>query len=465
MDKQLTAISIELLHGHKDNPRKDIGDVTELVESIKANGILQNLTVVPDGDGKYTVIIGHRRLAASKKAGLTELPCAIVEMSEEEQLSTMLTENMQRADLTIYEQAQTFQQLQFDFGLSEAEIAKRSGFSQTTVRNRIKLTKLDKDGFKKAVKRGASISDFEEIFKLKREDARQRLLECVGTVNFKNRLKIELEEEKLKDWIEETRAKLQAFATEIEKAGEVNGKVVPMSYIGSIGKDFGIKELLTPPTDGSIIYYNFGYRSFSIYKKHEKTTEEIEKEQTEKILWAKDGELEEKIEAAKKRHFELRKDFILSYKQKSDKEGTLIMQFIAECVIASLVDYANFLDTSFLHSMSDTVEGLGLGGSNKASLEKVFDWIESDKSSALKIAFWFNEMHHGKDRGFCGYTWENGMRLYSRKNDEVLKREYALIEKLGYEISDEERGFIDGTHDIFVRMDEINQKKKEIKKV
>ena len=107
---EIKYIPVSKLWRHPDNPRKDLGDVTELAESIKVNGVLQNLTVVPligeitkkwDGES-YRVIIGHRRLAAAKIAGLTELPCIVAEMTEKEQLSTMLVENMQRSDLTFY---------------------------------------------------------------------------------------------------------------------------------------------------------------------------------------------------------------------------------------------------------------------------------------------------------------------------------------------------------------------------
>ncbi|MEG2624333.1 MAG: ParB N-terminal domain-containing protein, partial [Clostridia bacterium] len=82
-------ISIENLYPHPQNPRKDLGDLTELAQSIKAQGVLQNLTVVPwnfveqdkgkwdDDYYRFFVLIGHRRLAASKLAGLTDLPCAV----------------------------------------------------------------------------------------------------------------------------------------------------------------------------------------------------------------------------------------------------------------------------------------------------------------------------------------------------------------------------------------------------
>lgn len=141
---EIKYIPVSKLWRHPDNPRKDLGDVTELAESIKVNGVLQNLTVVPligeitkkwDGES-YRVIIGHRRLAAAKLAGLEELPCVVVEMSDREQLSTMLTENMQRSDLTVYEQAQGFQMM-LDMGDTVEDIAEKSGFSATTVRRRV----------------------------------------------------------------------------------------------------------------------------------------------------------------------------------------------------------------------------------------------------------------------------------------------------------------------------------------
>ena len=63
MREELTLIQLDHIHPHPDNPRKDLGDLTELADSIKKNGLLQNLTVVPiDGEpDEYTAIIGHRR--------------------------------------------------------------------------------------------------------------------------------------------------------------------------------------------------------------------------------------------------------------------------------------------------------------------------------------------------------------------------------------------------------------------
>ena len=76
----LVMLPVDVLYPHPDNPRKKLGDLSELAASIKAKGVMQNLTVVPkEGTAfEYTIIIGHRRHAAAKKAGLREVPCVIV---------------------------------------------------------------------------------------------------------------------------------------------------------------------------------------------------------------------------------------------------------------------------------------------------------------------------------------------------------------------------------------------------
>jgi ParB family chromosome partitioning protein len=107
MNKEIVMIERERLLPHPKNPRRDLGDLTELAESLKSQGVLQNLTLVPcpeDAD-KYYVLIGNRRRAAGEIAGLKEFPCRIEEnMSEADQIAVMMSENMQRSDLTIADQ-------------------------------------------------------------------------------------------------------------------------------------------------------------------------------------------------------------------------------------------------------------------------------------------------------------------------------------------------------------------------
>ena len=223
----ITYIPIRQLYPHPDNPRKELGDLSELAASIKENGVYQNLTVIPGhylnsreyiakcvdegGDAAaaaaawtpkaawssedYTIIIGHRRAAAAQQAGLYELPCAIVEMDEREQMQTMMIENMQRSDLTVYEQAQGFQMM-MDFGQTVEQISDKSGFSQSTIRRRIKLLELNRDSFKKAEKRGATLSDFAQLDKIEDLEARNRVLETLGTQNFNRAMQDALEQQK-----------------------------------------------------------------------------------------------------------------------------------------------------------------------------------------------------------------------------------------------------------------------------
>ena len=183
---ELIYISIEKLHPHPDNPRKDLGDLTELCESIKVNGIFQNLTVVPCTGyhyGDYTVVIGHRRMAAAKLAGLSELPCVIAEMSEREQLAAMLLENMQRSALTEYEEA-CGMQMMLDLGDTIETIAESTGISETTVRRRLKLKSLDEEKLRGAIARGGTVMDYEKVYSIKDRELQNKVLDAVGTNNF-----------------------------------------------------------------------------------------------------------------------------------------------------------------------------------------------------------------------------------------------------------------------------------------
>lgn len=184
----ITNINAKLIHQHPDNPRKDLGDLTELSESIKKKGIMQNLTVVPghwDEDKThheegYTLIIGHRRFAAGKMAGVTMYPCRIVQdMSYKDQVGTMLEENMQRIDLTPLEQAEGFQMM-LDLGDTEEQIAEKTGFSRTTVRRRLEIAKLDPDLVKeKTDENGAyqlTLKDLAELSRIEDIETRNRIL-------------------------------------------------------------------------------------------------------------------------------------------------------------------------------------------------------------------------------------------------------------------------------------------------
>jgi len=430
---KLQMIAVDKLHPHPQNPRKIIGDVTELAESIKANGILQNLTVVPNNDNwdDFTVIIGHRRLAAAKQAGLTELPCAVVEMSEKEQLSTMLTENMQRSDLTVYEEAKGCQLL-LDLGDTVAEIAEKTGFSESKIRRRVKLCELDEEAFKESQIRQPTLADYDRLNQIKDIETRNKLLESIGTNNFDNLLysavkKQETDEEKEK--IE--KLCLEHGMTKVQKYDEIPSNY---EYMGA----FALKDLIGKEfADGRKRYFYFAYRSdIYIYAEaltKQKKNDAEEKRELEKQRWDK---LVEQAEEIDERCEALRRGFMLETNFNDSNKKQELVKFIVAQVAA--------------------------GFGNKRYYFK--EIIEHDFEDDENIDSYINE--HWNDSGrllmatayaLCQRTYEKLSFIYvgyssktiSRKNSPDLNKFYALLCKLGYVMSDEEIQLRDGTHPIF----------------
>ena len=190
--KELTMIKLSQLHSHPKNPRKNIGDITELAESIKKNGLMQNLTVIPghwDEEGNfdkkgYTVVIGHRRLAAATEAGLKQVPChVVVDMDEGQQVATMLEENMQREDLTYWEEGQGFQML-LDLGQTKEDIKEKTGFSESTIYHRLNIAKLDPEIIQEKEADDCfqlTLKDLYELEKIKDVDIRNEILKEAKT--------------------------------------------------------------------------------------------------------------------------------------------------------------------------------------------------------------------------------------------------------------------------------------------
>lgn len=198
----MIEIEIKRISPHPKNPRKDLGDLTELTDSIRTFGILQNLTVVPDEAEGYTVICGHRRLAAAEAAGLETVPCIIAKgMDEKTQVSIMLLENMQRSDLTVQEEAQGLQMM-LDLGSSIAEIVEETGLSETKVRHRVKMNELDQDLLADKLAGQVNINDLIKLEQIRDIDKRNELLEMVGTNNFDWRYRTAIEDQKKEDTID-----------------------------------------------------------------------------------------------------------------------------------------------------------------------------------------------------------------------------------------------------------------------
>lgn len=430
---KLQMIAVDKLHPHPQNPRKVIGDVTELAESIKANGILQNLTVVPINDDwtEFTVIIGHRRLAAAKQAGLTELPCAVVEMSEKEQLSTMLTENMQRSDLTVYEEAKGCQLL-LDLGDTVAEIAEKTGFSESKIRRRVKLCELDEEAFKESQIRQPTLADYDRLNQIKDIETRNKLLESIGTNNFDNLLysavkKQETEEEKEK--IE--KLCLEHGMTKVQKYNEIPSNYEYMGMFALkdlVGKDFA---------DGRKRYFYFAYGS-NIYiyaetsKKQEKNDPEEEKRKLEEQRWDK---LVEQAEEIDERCEALRRGFMLDTNFNDSNKKQELVKFIVAQVATGVSNKA--------YRFGEVVEN-----QDDENTDSYINEHWSDNSGRMLMATAYALCQRSYEKLSFIYVGYNSKTI-SRKNSPDLNKFYALLCKLGYVMSDEEIQLRDGTHPIF----------------
>ncbi|MBI2607820.1 MAG: ParB/RepB/Spo0J family partition protein [Candidatus Doudnabacteria bacterium] len=140
-----TEVPIDQIQPNPWQPRKEFDPETlnELADSIREHGILQPLIVIPDGAGGYQLIVGERRLRASKLAGLTKVPVIIRDsLEEQKKLELALIENIQRHNLDPVEEALAYQQLIDKYHLTQEEVAKKVGKARTTVTNLLRLLHL-----------------------------------------------------------------------------------------------------------------------------------------------------------------------------------------------------------------------------------------------------------------------------------------------------------------------------------
>lgn len=138
----LQLVRVDQITPHPENPRRSLGDLEGLAASIKAVGVLQALVLHDNEDGTVTCLLGHRRHGASALAGLEFVPAQVwTGLSQAEQLEIMLTENLQRQDLTPMEEARAFEGL-LRSTKSQRVLADRLGCNQSHISRRIELLKL-----------------------------------------------------------------------------------------------------------------------------------------------------------------------------------------------------------------------------------------------------------------------------------------------------------------------------------
>ena len=431
----ITNISIKKISPHPDNPRKDLGDLSELAESIKANGMLQNLTVVPwfsaitrvgcddpkqQEENGYRVVIGHRRLAAAKLAGLTEVPCAISDMDHKQQVATMLTENMQRSDLTIYEQAQGLQML-LNFGESLDEIAKQTGFSETTIRRRVKLLELDQDKLKQAMARSATLQDYAELDKIQNLELRNSVLEAIGTGNFQWKLRDAIDQEKREQKKAVLIEKLNPFATQVSSDKG-------LSMVCYLSFNLTDPEKCLPADIGEKQYFYLvrNYDVCLLEKEAKGKKDSLADDQRRRIQERRD-----KLIEINNRAYQLRREFAKEFRP-TKKQAVIIMEFAVRTMMET---GSNYLRNQSLLELLEVEPPKG---------EITFDsFQEAYESSPERVLFItaYGNLDSVNDHF---HDWSG-----NHKRNERLETVYDILKRLGYQISHEELQLIDGTHEMY----------------
>ena len=462
----------DLMH-HPENPRKDLGDLEELTASIKANGILQNLTVVADLQrAKYLVVIGNRRFEAAKAAGLVELPCVISDMDYKTQVATMLEENMQRQDLTVYEQAEGFQMM-MDLGYTEKEIGEKTGFSTKTVKDRLKLTKLNKINFAKAVNKGATLLDLIEVTKLESKGDQNDVLKYAGTENFRKELMDALAEQEYRKNKSRLEPVVKEYMQEIPDGERYESKW-ERCYSDSF-KLSGTEEELRKHVeklkkrypDVPWVYTFWKYQGGEIEFYHGKPKKEAEQ--------VPEGELSERQKAIRRgkhlryvksfweKAYELRKDFVMNYTVANGQSTSTIGKIMVRYALSNQIswsgeigknhDWNDKLIRELLKLPPEPVEVENREDPAKDKYLTVWEQIDGKSDTPLvrimlvwAVAggvFWPDGPDHGL------YDYHNGHYNKGSYLANGVVELYDFLVDCGYQLSDMEKQLLDGTHECY----------------
>lgn len=451
-NSNIVNIKAECIMAHPNNPRKDLGDLTELTESIKIHGIMQNLTVIPledvdpdasiEQEGKYVTLIGHRRFAAGTQAGVAEFPCKIAKgLSEREQMSIMLEENMQRADLTIWEQANGFQ-LMLDLGETEESIAEKTGFSKTTVRHRLNIAKLNQKVLQEKEKDPAFQLTLNDLYHLEQiEDIKTRdkiLKEATTSRDLVWKAKNAVEEinrnkvaAKIIEMLET--AGIGAAPKEYEQ-DQYSGKWETVEWIGT--EKAAPKRISKKKFEGC--FYYISYRSVNIIRKRDKSKEPM----TEQERAQKEKEKNKKtIKAIAKEMTAQRKSFI-----RNAIAGKIEPLKDTEEVIKGLwgviVDAAGYMNKPALMAfLSDAKDWYSMTDEDKAKCQDKFQ-----KLSVLHQLM-IGAFHATENSDFT--EWDGA---YRKETGEIITRFTEILAMYGFSYAEEEQNKVmEGTHECYLK--------------
>lgn len=434
----ITMIPRSKLEPHPDNPRKELGDLSELAASIRKQGLLQNLTVVPSPDApdKYRIVIGHRRFSASGIAGLNELPCIIdTKMTYPEQIAVMMSENIQRNDLTITERVGGVQMM-MDLGMNVGEISGNTGISDTTIRRYAKLAKLNKGGMAQAEQRGATLMQFAEITEIEDDVLRQEALEKVGTDEYRSVMYRVRAWRDRKARLPHMVEKLNAFAAEIKKADY-------SMYSWNQNFYYCDSDVLTKIDEikrrkGTAYAYIIKDSDVELYEERSKSDdakEQARREAQERMKARANHERE--IAAAFK---QMRGEFMKGLSLKGHEADAL--RFVLWDLTCREYQYCptvhGCFDQEFIHSEPKE----GGTGSIEVSSDTIFLIPEKQLLLGTVLAA-YDRIDAGDMSMLDRYSGK------PKENTATIRELYEYMECMGYDISQAERDWLNGTHECF----------------
>jgi len=172
----IKMITIDKIDPNPQQARSELGDLNELVASIKSKGILEPILVRPKNN-RYEIIAGERRLIASKKAGLMEIPCIEMDVEDNEAMELALIENLQRKDLNVFEESDGIKSLIDIYNYTHSKIAEKIGKARSTITEIINISKIPKDIRELCISNGIERrSTLIEIAKLKNKSDMENII-------------------------------------------------------------------------------------------------------------------------------------------------------------------------------------------------------------------------------------------------------------------------------------------------
>ncbi len=178
---EIIRLQINKIRPNPYQPRKSFTkkSLEELSNSIKTYGVIQPISVRKINENSYELVAGERRLRASEIAGLEYIPAIIVNVKDKDSAVLALIENLQREDLNFFEEAEGYQSLIKDHGLTQNELAQRVGKNQSTIANKLRVLRLSSEVKKVLLENGLTERHARSLLKLPDEEIQLAVLERV----------------------------------------------------------------------------------------------------------------------------------------------------------------------------------------------------------------------------------------------------------------------------------------------